>query len=479
MNITSLTSSRSSWRTRIGNAHERGRGPAGPDATGRVERASADDLTSLATDVGSAPMHVGAVLILETPTGFDGEHAVTTFSDRVRSIPRLRQRLVNAPFGCGRAVWVDDPDFDVSRHVRTVECPGAGDEQALLDVAASEFAARLSRDQPLWSATFVTGLPRNRIALVFVFHHVLADGIGGLAVLAQLVDGTPNVQSHGFPSAAPSTFTLALDAWRARGRALVRVSSAASRLREAVTEVRAGRSGRAPRSSLNRPTGARREYAVVRTQLDRVHAVAQSYGATVNDVVLAAVTASLHELLESRGEYVDRFVVSIPMSGRARADVTDLGNHVGAVPVGLVTIDDPVRRLESIAEVTREAKRAPRGASTALLGPVFRVLARFGIFHWCIDRQHLVNTFVTNVRGPDARLSFASMPIVDMLPVGTVTGNVTVSFAVLSYAGNLAITIICDPEVCSDLRVLRNALDEQLSALTRLPRPPVVTPGRP
>ncbi|MDX8050555.1 wax ester/triacylglycerol synthase family O-acyltransferase [Lentzea sp. BCCO 10_0798] len=32
--------------------------------------------------------------------------------------------------------------------------------------------------RPLWSATSVTGLAEARGALVIVFHHVLADGIG-------------------------------------------------------------------------------------------------------------------------------------------------------------------------------------------------------------------------------------------------------------------------------------------------------------
>ena len=37
-------------------------------------------------------------------------------------LPRLRQRQVDAPFGCGRPVWVDDPSFDIGHHVRSAEC---------------------------------------------------------------------------------------------------------------------------------------------------------------------------------------------------------------------------------------------------------------------------------------------------------------------------------------------------------------------
>jgi len=53
-------------------------------------------------------------------------------------VPRLRQRLVRVPPGCGRPVWIDDPGFDAARHVRILPCPDPGDEQALLDVAAAK-----------------------------------------------------------------------------------------------------------------------------------------------------------------------------------------------------------------------------------------------------------------------------------------------------------------------------------------------------
>ena len=55
--------------------------------------------------------------------------------------------------------------------------------------------APLPRSRPLWSATFVTGLADGGTGLVIVMNHVLADGIGGLAVLAGLVDESPGLPS--------------------------------------------------------------------------------------------------------------------------------------------------------------------------------------------------------------------------------------------------------------------------------------------
>jgi hypothetical protein len=63
---------------------------------------------------------------------------------------------------------------------------------------------------------------------------------------------------------------------------------------------------------------------------------------------------------------------------------------------------------------------------------MFRTLAWLGVYRWSVDRQHVVSTMVTNLRGPDVRLSFLAAPITAIIPVTPITGNVTVAFAVLS-----------------------------------------------
>src|SRR6476620_4724367 len=160
-------------------------GHAGP-----IERASAADLGLLAMESGGVgPERLGAVLVLDAGPGSDVESVRRALAERVRAVPRLRQRLVRVPAGCGRPVWVDDPGFHAARHVRILPCPDPGDEQALLDLAAAVIIEPLPRSRPLWAAALVPGVGGGRVGLVLVLHHVLADGIGGLAVLARLVDG--------------------------------------------------------------------------------------------------------------------------------------------------------------------------------------------------------------------------------------------------------------------------------------------------
>jgi diacylglycerol O-acyltransferase / wax synthase len=448
-----------------GAAGPAGRGPA--PAADRIMRVSADDLMQLAADAGPARMQVAAILVLAGGAKLELASVREAMAGRIEAVPRLRQRLTRTPFGCGRPVWGDDPAFDIRRHVREVRAAANGDERALLAAAAAAVTRRLPRDRPLWSATFVTGLAGGNAALIVAFHHVLADGIGGLAVLAELADGACGPPRPEFPRPGPSRLELFTDATARRLRALAHVPAGLRRLRGALAELRPGHAGRPPRCSLNRRTGPARALAVARADLAAVRETAHAHGATVNDVVLAAVTGALHGLLCRRGEPASSVVISIPVSPRRQAAAARLGNQVGVIPAELPITGGPARRLEEIAAVTRARKRADRGASAALLVPAFRALAGLGLLQWLTSHQRLVTTFVTNVRGPDARLSFLGVPIADVVAVSAIAGNVTVAFAALSYAGTLDVTVIADPDRCPDLLELADGLQRELDALTR------------
>jgi hypothetical protein len=180
-------------------------------------------------DRGPVPEQIAAILVLDRPV--DLARARRLLAERVTAIPRLRQRLVRVPPGCGRPVWVDDAGFDVGRHVRCIRCRYPGDEQALLDTAAAVVTERLPRDRPLWTAAFITGPAGGAVALLLVLHHMLADGIGGLAMLASLADGASDPAADRFPQRPPPSYRLAADALRAPLRTLHRAPAARRRLR--------------------------------------------------------------------------------------------------------------------------------------------------------------------------------------------------------------------------------------------------------
>jgi diacylglycerol O-acyltransferase / wax synthase len=449
-------------------------GPAATPETRPIGRVSALDLMQLSTDAGAVPNQVGAVLVLDAGGGFDHEGAVALLGARIERVPRLRQRLVRVPVGCGRPVWVDDPRFDLARHVTVVAAPGDGDDTALLDLAAARVTTSLPTSRPLWSATLVTGLAGARVALVVVFHHVLADGLGGLAVLAHLldapvdapVDAQADAGSTGrFPRPPPTHRQLRADARWTRLAALHHLPSGLRGVRAAARELRIARMERAPRTSLNRPTGTHRRLVLVRTDLAAVREAAHARDATVNDVVLTAVTGALRRYLHGREERLDEVVVSVPIASTTGGGAGP-GNRHGVMPLRLPTGGRPEERLRAIAATTRARKRGTRGASAALLSPLFRLLAAMRLSRWFIDHQRMVNTFVTNLPGPREPVTLGGIPVTEMQVLPLATGNVTVAFAVLSYAGTLTTTVVADPDHVGDLAVLAAALREEFDHLT-------------
>ena len=440
-----------------------------------LDRASAADLMQLATGDGRAAGHIGAVLVLNAAPEFTIAEASRMLAERIRAVPRLRQRLCRAPLGCGRPYWADDPAFDIDEHLRQVRCPPPGDERALLDLAAAQLGEPLPRSRPLWSATFVTGLADGGTGLIVIMDHVMADGIAGLAVLGTLVDqvtATAPARAGRFPVPAPRGWEIAVDAWRGRlrrpspaGPGAPRQARRLRRIREGIAELGGARPPRQrPATSLNRPVGPRRRLNVVAVDLAAVHSLGHAHGGTVNDVVLAAVAGALRTLLAARGEHLGEVTITVPVAARRAASGGELGNQIGIMLVTVPATDDLGARITKTAAITRERKARARGASATLFVPAFLLLARTGLLRWFASHQRVVQTFVTNLRGPADPLTFGGAPVRTIIAIPTTTGNVTVTFAASSYAGTLRITILSDPDRMPDAPALAAALRTELSA---------------
>ncbi len=130
---------------------------------------------------------VGGVSIMEGPApSFD--EFVATFAERVPTIPRCRQILRTHPLDLGPPEWVDDPHFDISRHLHRLALPHPGDDAELFQVVATVMERRLDRERPLWECYFIEGLSDNRWAVLTKVHHCIADGIATAQLFAKFSD---------------------------------------------------------------------------------------------------------------------------------------------------------------------------------------------------------------------------------------------------------------------------------------------------
>jgi hypothetical protein len=88
--------------------------------------------------------------------------------------------------------WEDDPDFDLSRHLKRATLPALGDLEALQRFVESRMSVPFDRRHPLWELILVDGYGSG-CALVSRFHHSLADGIALSQVLLSLANDSPAV----------------------------------------------------------------------------------------------------------------------------------------------------------------------------------------------------------------------------------------------------------------------------------------------
>ncbi|MGB8382775.1 MAG: wax ester/triacylglycerol synthase domain-containing protein, partial [Dermatophilaceae bacterium] len=385
-----------------------------------VDRASSTDLAFLAMDAGPVPEQFGVLLRLGPASDLGLDRVRALVAARVPAVPRLRHRLQRTPLGCGGPVWVDHAQFDVCRHVREVACRLPGDEQALLDTAMSVLTTPLSRDEPLWTFSLVTGLSDGSAALVLVVHHVLADGLGGLTILSALLDNGEHAVDAGFPRLPPTAGQLAREAWRRRARALGSALESWRLLRAAMTAGGGWRPPRATPCSLVQRTGPRRRMTVVHVDGTALRAAAHRCGATTNDAILVAVAAALGDVLRTRGEAVDPIIVTVPVSGRAQQrpvpqhpeSAPQLGNMVSPLLVPVPTTGELADRLRAVATHVRTTRSLATGPPPiALLGWAFRPLARLGGYRWYMNHQHRLHTLVTHVRGPAEHLTFGGVRV--------------------------------------------------------------------
>lgn len=337
----------------------------------------------------------------------------------------------------------------------------------------------MNRSLPLWQLWFLEGYGPGQVGVFLKLHHVLADGTAVLNIIALLFDTEPGTveaaPASWSPAPPPAHSALVRDNV---ARKVEMVARAGRRFAHPVVFLRAvGASCRglwaalregigAPRTSLNRPIGPRRRIAVLRLSLDGVKGLAHSRGVKVNDAVLNLVAGGLRHVLLSRGEHIEGTSIRASMAVRLpSAEKSALvGNHAGTLIVPLPIDDgDPLKRLAAIGAGTARAKRAQRGAVPQAL---MVLLASAGLTRVLIRRQHLVNVLVTNLAGPPFPLYVAGARLLDAFAIIPIAGNVTASFAALSYDGSLDLSVHVDADAWPDLEVLMEGMSLEWGELT-------------
>jgi diacylglycerol O-acyltransferase / wax synthase len=453
------------------------------------DRLTGLDSSFLHLERDSAHMHVaGCMVFAGTPPAYD--ELVDQIVSRLHLVPRYRQRLAFVPLNQGRPVWVDDPHFNVSFHVRHTALPSPGGEEQLKRLAGRVFSQALDRSRPLWEIWLVEGLSDHGFAMLSKTHHALVDGVSGVDIATVLFDTSPDPMpvappEHPWvPRPLPSGAQLLADALVERATAPAEIvrgvratlrgpRQVAGRVGHALGGVTAmARAGlqAAPPSPLNVRIGPHRRFTWVEGDLQQFKAVKNALGGTVNDVVLAAVAGGLGRYLRMHGQADDDSVLRamIPVSVRAEVERGALGNKVAAMWAALpIGVTDPVQRLLKVSREMDGIKESGQAVGAQVLTELTgfappTILAQAARLQ---ARQRLFNLVVTNVPGPQFPLYMLGRQLQAMYPMVPLAENQALGIAIMSYDGQLNFGLNADYDAMPDLEALADELRASIEEL--------------
>jgi WS/DGAT/MGAT family acyltransferase len=440
------------------------------------------------------PMHVGSVLVFEGSMTFEAFRQ--TLATRVHLVPRLRQRLAMVPLGIGKPYWVEDPAFNLDLHLQHVALPSPGRWKELRSLAARTFTTPLDRTRPLWEMTFIEGLdeipqvPPGSVAIISKIHHAAIDGVSGADMMGVLLDVTKEPREFDLPT--PRTVAPVPNELEVLGHTARKILGKPSEIRRVASEVRdAVRAAAkvqqkgvdappvpmsAPPTPINHTIDGRRIWNTALLELDRVKAIRQFAGCTLNDVVLAICSGALRRYLDEKEALPDKpLIAMVPVSTRSKSEQGQMGNKVSAMMLDLATnVADPVERLKLIKAHTKGGKAFERaGATRALVdlwdfipfGLANRMTRLYSRFRVSEMHNPIFNCVITNVPGPQMDLYMAGHKLLATMGMAPLVDGMGLLITVLSYNGVLSISPISSPAVMPDMDVFARYLRESANEL--------------
>lgn len=479
---------------------------------------SPNDALWLNMDTPENLMVIESVLWFDHP--LDPDAVVRVLGERlVDRYPIFTWRPESSDTMLGLDHWVDDELFAMARHVHVHDLGGAGGRVELQEFLEEQMAIALPRDRPLWQAHIVQGIGFG--ALVMRFHHAIADGTALARVLIELTTDEPDEpprttgpmagggEGWALPVGPPvrsERTPLQRDARALTdriGHSVVRLatlplaagvaltSRAAGVLRTLGAERVAGLAGRVADTALGTadavdklvvgtppdvlffgvPGRVKRADWAPALDLQEVKRVARAHGATVNDVMLAAVSGALRRYQLGRGEVPQDVVTMIPVNLRPPDQPLPphLGNKFALVAVELPLADPtPRARLAAAKERMDVVKAGPEplltfglshaiGAMGAISGLASRLLIEF------FSNKAIGVT--TNVPGPLGSRFLAGEELVGLLGWVPGAARQAIGVSIISYNGQIRVGFKTDAHVVPDTANLVAAYLEEMADL--------------
>jgi diacylglycerol O-acyltransferase / wax synthase len=459
---------------------------------GQSDRLSWGDTVFLHLEREGMPLNVASVCIFEGKVPFRA--CLRFVESRLPLLPRYLKRVVSAPLGLGLPSWEYDPGFDLRRHVREIKLTHGTDAE-LKKVAGELFSTVMDRQHPLWDLTLVQGLKRDRSAVILRLHHCLTDGIAGVRLMNVMLDASPEM-----PQLPKKRVKLEVpppdNSWASLTSGIVdSYSDVVKRILSAMADLlsmaeRAAANGGmlfpakelsqfmpeimafTERLRFNVPYRGPQKFAWAEIPLAEVKQIKESVGASVNDVVLALVTATIRRYLELHGDPIEGrlFRMMVPVNLRGNESTEDLGNRISLVPVTVpLEIRAPRKLLAAVHRRTDFLKQSHAAELVSLSGGLIGMFPTTlqAVAGPVLSQLPITpfNLVCTNVPGPQHPLYLLGHKMLKWYPYVPVGGEMPLNCAILSYDGMMYFGFSGDVHAAPDLRRLEELLAASFAEL--------------
>jgi WS/DGAT/MGAT family acyltransferase len=329
------------------------------------------DAAFLRMETKRTPMHVGALMTFRLPDGAP--------KDFVRSLLlQMREKpFLPEPFGSRLArgnlarlapAW-EETEVDMEYHTRHSALPYPGGERELGVLIARMHSHPLDRTRPLWECHLIEGLENNRFAMYFKAHHCAIDGMGAMKMVQKWLSQNPSDRTVTGPwivAQKPKDESREkrslFDRLKKPAKAAAEQARGVKELVKTLVKMSRGADSSArmalstPRSLFNVPVSQQRRLGTQILDLNRIKAISEKTGVSVNDTLLALCGGAIRRYLTEHEALPEKsLLASVPVA-LPRPEGKS-GNAVAGfvVPVG-TELDDPAARIELINRVTTRSK---------------------------------------------------------------------------------------------------------------------------
>ncbi|MFW2386981.1 MAG: WS/DGAT/MGAT family O-acyltransferase [Polyangiales bacterium] len=463
-----------------------------------MERFTGQDASFLYMETPNVHMHTLKVAVIDLPAQIPYpdvfELVRISMESKLHLVPRLRLRPVEVPGGLHHPMWVQDPHFNIGRHLFRSKINAPGGQREMDQAIAQIASTQLPRDRPLWETWLLEGLAEGGIVLVTKIHHALADGVASATMLSKVMTLEPDPDDLNapnpswIPESIPPRRKLFRDALQDQAEQLGTIGPLVRRTVKGGINVLRNLKHRAvdvpypfvtPRTVFNRTLSPERSFATTSLPVAELKAVKNAARVTLNDVVLATVAGALDRFFEARGHHLDKpLIASVPMAVVAPDEAPrEAGNRVANLFTSLCNdVHDPLERLQKIHAVTKQAKEVQQqlGMETML---DWSEAAPAAAYRWILGTYSQsglsdvmpppANLIVSNVRGPDNPLYVAGARLRTIYSVGPAVEGIGLNITGWSYCGDIAFALIADAEAIPDPHFITESLRPALDDLMR------------